>query len=877
VDEEIAFHLDMRVEELVAEGLDPERARAQARGEFGAVEEEAAALRGADRAMEGRRRLLRWLRDLGMDLHLALRRMRRAPGFTAAVVLTFALGIGTNAAMFGIVDRLLLRPPAHIAHPEQVKRLAAHFPATASREDRTNEVLSYADYEALASLPALSSVGGYWDREITLGRGEGAEEVKVTLVTGRYFSTLGTAPQRGRLLGPVDDREGAEGAAVISDGFWRRKFGADPDVIGKRLDFGAGASFTIVGVAPPGFTGAQLQSRDVWLPIRTMLYATGEEHWIESGNGSFFLQTVGRLRPGVQESEAAAEATVAYRRVHREQLERWNEEPPTFVLASLVTGRGPLASKVGSVAVWLAGVSLIVLVIACANIANLLLARAARQRGETAVRLALGSSRGRLVLQVVVESTLLALLGGAAALVLAGWGGGPLARVLLPEVGWDAPGARTRLVGAVLLLTLLAGLAAAVIPACQSSRPSLLEALKSGARSLSRPGMRLRSALTVLQAMLCVVLLVGSGLFVRSLRRVHALDLGIDTRGLSLVTPTFEKSAPDAEKKLFYARALERLRALPGVASAAYSAGVPFRTAQGMGISVPGLDSIPTQDGGVPYYYSVSDGYFSSVGLRVLHGRPFTDADREGATPVMVVGETMARLLWPGENAVGKCAKLGDDPTCTTVVGVVEDARRFQIVEESSMLLYLPIAQGRFRDVPGALLVRTRGGATGLDHEIQRELLALDPSVRFAVVEPVERILDPQLHTWRLGAVVFTAFGFLALLVAGIGLYSVLAFSVAQRTFELGVRSALGAGRPRLMGLVLGQAARLLALGVALGLVAAWLAAPRVEDLLYGTSPHDPAVLLSVAGVLLGVGLLAAWLPARRATRVDPSIALRAE
>jgi predicted permease len=800
--------------------------------------------------------------------------MRRAPGFAAAVVLTFALGIGANAVMFGIVDRLLLRPPAYIAHPEQVRRLAGEF-TRSSGEQNTNDRGSYADFENFSGAHSFSGVAGYWNRDVTLGRGEAARKAKASFVTGSFFSTLGVAPLAGRFFGPNDDRPGAPGTVVISYRFWQREFGGRSDVVGRVLDVGADAPFTIVGVTPRGFTGVELEPQDLWLPIRATTYAMGDEHWVESP-GNVFLRRVVRIAPGVSDRQAEAEATVLYRQAHREDLERFGDVKVRMVAAPIIAGAGPLARKEASVARWLAAVSLLVLLIACANIANLLLARSARQRGETAVRLALGSSRARVIGQGVTEAVLLALLGGVAALAVAWWGGELLGKLLLPEIVWEYPGARVRLAVVVLSLTILAALFAGLVPAWQSTRPGVMDALKSGARNVSSPGSRIRSSLTVVQAMLSVVLLVGSGLFVLSLRRVRAENLGIDWRGAYLVTPNFEQGVSDADREEFYRRATARLRAIPGVEHASYSVGVPFSNSRGMSLHVPGLDSIPSAAGG-SFYHAVEPDYFAALGLRILQGRAFTTADREGAPNVMLVSERMARFLWPGQNPLGKCARLGSAPMCVEVIGVVEDARRFNIVEEPSMELYLPIAQSLFSSTPDALIVRSPADDTGLAASIQRALLQTESRLRFARVQPLQEIIDPQAHTWRLGAVVFSAFGLLSLLVAAVGLYSLLAFAVAQRTFELGVRTALGASRSRLMGLVFREAIRLVVLGVVLGLVAALLAGPKVEPLLFHTSPRDPTILGIVAVVLLLVGAVAALLPALRATRVDPSIALRSE
>jgi predicted permease len=805
--------------------------------------------------------------------------MRRSPGFTAAVVLTFALGIGANATMFGIVDRLLLSPPAHVRDADRVVRLTVNRFNGYTGTRLTNPIVTFPDYEVLARASSFSSVAAVSGSasERTVGRGADALRLRTELATGSLFSLLGVRPMVGRFFGPEDDRAGAPGVAVISYGAWRRLYGGDPGVLGKTLDFGYGP-YTIVGVAPEGFTGADLAPVDVWLPLQTAGSQTTPFCWDK--RNCPWIRVVARLAPGVSPRTAEAEATTLYRAGWADYHDRNLVDPKAQVIAApLIAARGPEPSSASRVAVWLAGISLVVLLIACANVANLLLARAVRQRREVGIRLALGSSRARVLGQVLVESLLLSLLGGITALLLTRWGGVLLRSVLLPGVAWEGTGVETRTAGVVVLLTVLAGVAAGVIPAVPAGRSDVSETLKSGSRTTSAPISRTRGALTVLQAALSVVLLVGAGLFVRSLHRVNALDLGLDPDGVLVVTPDFDRDVSDERQAEFYRRAVTRLSAIPGVEAVSPDVSVPFWSSSAVNLSVPGLDSIPTLPSGSPILHAVGPDYFDVLDLQLLRGRGLRREDGGDGWRALVVNQTMARVLWPGQDPIGKCVIIGaspgeTDPPCTEVVGVVEDARTFSLLPEEAMQYYVPLgSEGGAR----ALLVRVRGEPETSIPSIRRALLSLEPGLRYPEIQPLRELIDPQARSWKLGATMFTAFGLLALLVAAVGLYSVLAFSVAQRTFELGVRSALGASRERLLGLVLGQAARLTVLGVALGLLAAWLAAPKVEDLLYATSPHDPAVLGGVAGVLLAVGLLAAWLPARRATRVDPSVALRAE
>jgi predicted permease len=580
---------------------------------------------------------------------------------------------------------------------------------------------------------------------------------------------------------------------------------------------------------------------------------------------------------------AEAEATALYRAGWADYQEPDLVDPTArAVAAPLIAARGPEPSSESRVALWLAGISLVVLLIACANVANLLLSRAIRQRREIGIRMALGSSRGRVLGQVLTESVLFSLLGGVAAFLLTVWGGAFLRHVLLPDIAWESTGAEGRIVGAVVLLSLLAGMAAGLVPAVQSSRPQLAGVLKNGSRTTS-PTSRTRDALTVAQAALSVVLLVGAGLFVHSLHRVSSLDLGLNPRGVLLVSPEFDRQITDHRKGDFYSRALAHLSATPGVEAVSTDISIPFWSSYAVDLRAPGLASIPSLPSGSPILHAVDPGYFRVLDLKMQRGRGIEPEDRKGAPRVVVVNETMARMLWPGQDAIGKCLLIGHapegkkEPPCATVVGVVENARAFELKQKAVMQYYVPREQEVIDSNPSALLVRVRGEPASSAPLIQRQLLGLEPELRYSEARPLQELIDPSERSWRLGATMFTVFGLLALTVAGIGLYSVLAFSVAQRTFELGVRSALGAPRKRLLGLVLLQGARLAGIGIVLGLLISLLAAPEMADLLFETSPRDPLMLFGVAGVMGVVTILAAALPALRATRVDPSIALRSE
>ncbi len=889
--EELAYHFESTVEELVAAGRTREEAEAEARRRFGDEQRWRHEIEREDRAAAARRGWAERGERGVWILRLALRRMRRSPGFAAGVVLTFALGIGANATMFGIVDRLLLRPPAHVQDPATVRRITLSRTNPNSGEQQIQEVLTYPSFEDLSRARSFSAVAGYTTRELTLGRGDAAERASAALTTANFFPLLGTRAEIGRFYTPDEDRAGAPQVAVLSHEYWQTRFGGDREVLGRTVDFGYGP-YTVIGVAPEGFTGTELKRVDLWLPLRAQVGKVGPPQGCVDSRGCWWMSAVARLAPGATPVTAQAEATTLFEQgmASNEDAagssQRARADRTEVIAAPIIAARGPNASSESVVAKWLAGISLIVLLIACANVANLLLARSIRQRREIGVRLALGSSRGQVMAQVLAESLILALVGGVAALALAQWGGAVVRRVLLPDIAWGADVADPRVLWFVLALTLLTGLVAGLIPAVQVSRPAVYEVLRNGTRNASTPLSRTRDALTVLQAALSVVLLVGAGLFVRSLRGVEAIDLGVRPDGVLVVETVWQRDTPEADRIRYSLAAVDRLGEDPRVAAAATSATVPFRSLWGADLRVPGLDTLPRVPGGGPYINAVTADYFKVFGVPLRRGRGFTAADAKGAAAVAVVNETMARTLWPGEDPLGKCLFVGygpdapvDSAPCSRVVGVVEDSHRFQVVDEPEAMQYfvhlpqLPLA----RELETVML-RARGGdPTALIPTVRRTLLGLDPRVRSVKVTPFQEMIAPSLRSWRLGATMFTIFGVLALFVAGIGLYSVLAFSVAQRTFELGIRSALGATRERLVSLVLRHAFRLVGAGILLGLLAAFLAAPRVASMLYGVPARDPATFAGVVVVLVAVALAAALLPARRATRVDPSIALRSE
>jgi predicted permease len=834
--------------------------------------------------------MTRSLDALAQDLGYAWRTASHEKGFTAVVVVVIALGIGANAAMFGILDRLLLSGPEHVREPERVARAAftVDVPGIETFTDTTFGWVTYAllrDHaRSFERVAAYSYSPSY---PLTAGAGEAAEQVLTAYATWDLFPLLGVQPELGRFFAAEEDRAGGEAVVVLGHGWWQRRFGADPDVLGETVTI-QGHPHTVVGVAPRGFTGVELGRVDVWLPMAPRGSRITED-WQTTWQAQW-LKVVGRLAPGVTARQAGAEATQVFRAAYT------GEEEP-FAEARLSAdplwydSEGREAMEV-SVSRWLIGVSLVVLLTAVANVANLLLARALRRRHEVAVRLALGITRGRLVRLLVVQSLFLALLGGAAALGVVPLIAALVRATLLPEVEWTRQLVDGRVALVAFALAAATGLATGLAPALRTGRLDLTEPLRAGGRSGPRCGgprsSRLRAVLSVSQATFSALLLVGAGLFVRSLVEAQTLDLGVEPDrviavGASWVRPSEAWSEEAMERSIrrsrrFYEDALDRARRLPGVAHAAVTVGTPFGSRFQVKLRVPGREELPRLAGGGPFIQAVSPGYFATVGLELLRGRAFGTADRAGSEPVAVVSRTMAATLWPDEEPLGQCLAVGPEeaPPCTRVVGVVEDGHRDALREEPAMQYYVPL--GHERGIGGdQLLVRPAGEARALIEPLRRALLAIDPSILWLDAALLADRLDPQLRPWRLGAALMGAFGALALLIAAIGLYSLLAHMVVSRMRELGIRTALGARRRQVVGLVLRQGLGVAGLGLALGILLALLAGGRLEHLLFEVSPRDPVVYGAVASVLLAAAALACLVPSRRATRVDPATVLRSE
>ncbi|MEZ4411764.1 MAG: ADOP family duplicated permease [Gemmatimonadales bacterium] len=880
--DELDFHFAATIDELTSQGWTTERATAEAHRRFGDFDRTRRDLQAIDRGRVSRERRVRWWNGIAQDTRYALRGLRLSPGFTLGVMLTLGLGIGANAMMFGIVDPMLFRTPDYLATPANANRIYVR----SAYQGRTfyRGSLSYGLLQDISrDTHSFSQIVGYWSSKLAVGDADAVEE-RVSGVSASFWQMFPVRPELGRLFSEAEDRYPVgDPVIVLSWPYWQSHFGGQRDVLGSHLRIGR-FDYTVIGVAPRDLLGLERRRTIGFVPLTSLAansFPARRSGIPYDGYNMSWLQVAVERRAGVDLAVAAADLQDAVLRSYqrRHELEPQSapvsELKPQGILAPIQEEAGPNRSAVTRVGTWLAGVALLVLLIACANVGNLLLARALRRRREIALRLALGVSRGRLLRQLLTESLLLAMLGGALAIGMASVGGGLLRRTMLP--GSEGLGTlsdpRTLVFSAVVavLAAVLCGLA----PAAQLLRSDLASALKGSSREGSYQRSRVRITLLVLQGALSVVLLVGAGLFVASLRAVRADPLGYDADRVVYVESVYrgETLTRDAMDQL-QQRLVTRAGALPGVEAAARTATVPFYMDWGEDIFVPGVDSASNR--GDFIFQAVSGDYFQAMGTRILQGRGITNEDRAGSRPVIVVSESMAALLWPGQNPLEKCVRVrSESAPCQDVIGVAEDIKRGSLREDPGLMYYVPLEQ-----VPtptNGIFVRTTAPASVAAAEVRRQLQAEMPGTAYLTAVPLSDLVAPEMRSWQLGATLFTVFGGLALLVASIGLYSVVAFTVAQRRQEMGIRVALGATTGGVVRMVVGDAVRVMGLAVGLGLAASLAAARWVEPMLFRTSPGDPVILGGVATTLLIVGVVASLAPAWRAAQTDPVAALKSE
>ncbi|HUQ82651.1 MAG TPA: ABC transporter permease [Gemmatimonadaceae bacterium] len=868
VDAELTFHLETRVDLLVSRGLSRAAAEAQARREFGDLREARAELAAIDRGRLGRERRADWREALLQDVRFAMRALSRRPSFLAVTSLTLALGIGANAAIFSVVDATLLKPLPY-AEPD---RLVSIWPAGAMMPG----IFVYVR-DGISSVSPVAGYSGGTAVSMT-GASEPARLVQ-SEVTSRFFDVLGVRAAVGRTFLDGEDQPGRDRIAILGNALWQQRFGGDASVIGRSVLID-GVSRTIVGVMPPGFRFPS-PNIDFWVPVSLdPSPANIARYW---GGGQ--LNVVGRLRPGITRARAEQEAAALVDRSRASfpwrMPDEWGKGVTVVPLEQKVVGTvGPLLLVLfGSVGV--------VLLIACVNVANLLLSRAAAREREIAIRASLGAGRGRIVRQLLTESIILALIGGAIGLAVAAGGVRGLLLMLPPgmprvtEVGIDA-----RVLAFTMVTALVTGIAFGLTPALRASRPTLqgaLGATRNAGGSLARR--RLSESLVVAQIALGVVLVAGAGLLIKSFWRLHQVELGFrpeEVVAVDIPIPSF--TSDTAVRALsFYNTIIDEVRGVPGVSSVAVASVLPFGGAGSIQSSFAAeIEAHPTPPGGsAPMLVRtvVSPDYFRAMSIPLVRGRALTASDREGSPPVALVDELTARRLWPNADAVGQRFRPVWMKPWVTVVGVVGTVKRDSLSSAGEIAVYLPTTHmaGFWFPTQMSLVVRSTVPLSALGPRIQRAIARVDRTVPVAAPRRVETLVADSAARTRFTVVLLATFAAVALSLGAVGIYGVVAYAVARRTREIGVRMALGARATDVLGMVLREGGVLAGAGVALGIVGALVASRVLASFLFGVTPNDPAVFVSVPLLLGLVALGACVIPARRASRVDPVVALRSD
>jgi putative ABC transport system permease protein len=874
--EELSQHLEDRHEQALRGGATEEEAYRAAIQELTESDLLAQGLRKVERPVRlepvvpGTPRRFGMLGDFGHDLRYGVRMLWKNPGFTAVAVVALALGIGANSAIFSVVNTVLLRPLPY-KEPERLVMVWEDDSKHGFPND-TPAAANYVDWrdqnQVFEGMAALA------DQSFNLTGAGDPERIDGKRVNANLFELLGVAPQHGRAFAAEEDRPGANKVVILSQALWQRRFGSDAGIVGKTLTLN-GEGHTVVGVMPASFQFPDRQA-ELWVPIAF----TQQE---EASRGRHYLQVVARLKQGVTLKRAQAEmSTIAAR------LQQQHPEQNTDLGTSVEPLHEHLVGDIRPALLVLLGAVGFVLLVACANVANLLLARAAVRQKEIALRTALGASRLRLIRQFLTESVLLAALGGLIGLLLSVWGV-TLLKSFIPEnisqvkaIAVDA-----RVLGFTLLVTLLTGLVFGLAPAAQASKFNLNETLKEGGRdaAAARGGNRIRGLLVIAEVAVSLVLLVGAGLLINSFLRLRNVDPGFRTDNLltmSVVLP--QQKYPDhARRTAFYTDMIRRVEALPGVRSASVTNWIPLvKQGDSLGVTIEGQPVPVPGQGKLPIIATriVGPHYFGTMGIQLLQGRVFEEGrDRVDSPCVIVVGEAVARRYWPDESPLGKRLVPGTPESpedWCQVVGVVKDVRQFELAAEPKPQMYLTYAQAGFF-APRHLVVSTEGDPLALAGLVRKTVWDVDRDQPVSNVNTMEGVLSESIARQRFSTLLFGVFAGVALVLAAVGIYGVMSYSMAQRTREIGIRMALGAQKRDVLKLAVGQGLRLVAIGVAIGLAGALALTRVMSSLLYGVSATDPATLVTISLVLIAVALLASYIPARRAAKVDPLIALRYE
>jgi putative ABC transport system permease protein len=803
------------------------------------------------------------LAALTRDIRFSVRLLLHQPGFTLVAVLTFALGIGVNAAVFSVLNGVLLRPLPY-PDPDRITMIWLDNERQGIKEDITSYP-NYRDWREQNTVYA--HVAAVANAAFTLTGADEPERLLGARVTANFFDVLGVAPLLGRVFTEAQEVPGQDRVAVISHGLWQRRFGGASDVLGKTMTL-SGQPHEIIGVMPG--TLRVPQRADVWTPLAPPEQA-------RNARGSFWLPVIGRLKPGVTIEQAQTEMSGISARIAQSDPNQRGFGAYVVPLHRQIVG-----DIERTLLVLMAAVGF-VLLIACANLGNLMLGKTATRQKELAVRTALGAARGRLIGQIVTETTVLALAGAALGLVLAFW-----AAQFFIAVGGDAVprpdaiGIDARVMGFSLLLALTSALVAGLVPALQASRSDVIEHLREGGREGgTASSRRTRSVLVAAEVALAFVLLAGAGLLIRTLWTMQGVDRGFRPDGVTIATVSVPASlyAGPAEVRGFYARLLERVRALPGVQSAATGTGVLLPLLANSGVfSIEGKP-LPPQEQRIEYpVESVSPGFFETLGYSLARGRTFTAQDHADAPRAVVINEALARHGWEGQDPIGRRLRPGDERSTApwmTVVGVVRDVRRGDLRSSVRPELYMCALQATPRTQ--TIFVRTAGDPAAILPSLRAAVREVSPQVALFDAGTLADEFQDTLTSPRFRAVLLAAFAIIALLLASIGIYGVTAHAVGQRTHEVGIRMALGARGGDVLGMMIGQHLRPALAGLAIGIVAALALSRSLQSVVYGVGTTDPLTFLSMGALLLAVAAAACWIPARRSTKVDPVVALRAE
>ena len=858
--EELEAYVEMLVEVKVAGGLKPDEARRAALIELGGVEQVKERVREV--------RVGYFLGTVWQDLRYGVRTLLKSPAFTIVAVLSLALGIGANTAIFSVVNGILLRP---LPYPESERMVAVwHTPPQESFPGMTRFSVSpgnYLDWKEQSR--AFEQMAIYQYAGLSLSGG-GGDPVPVTgaSVSSDFFSVLGIQVERGRAFSAEEEQQGHEQVVILSHGLWQRAFGANPNLIGQTVTLNS-RSFTVVGIMPTGFEFPA--EAELWVPLA---WDAAEKQT----RAIHDYMVVARLKREASLAQAQAEMSTISNRLEQQYPEAnkgWG--------AVVIPLKEDLVGDVRPALLVLFSAVGFVLLIACANVANLMLARGANRKKEIALRIALGATRGRIIRQLLCESVLLSVVGGLLGLLLAGWGGQLLVRLSagsLPnsgEIGMDSWA-----LGFTLLVSLVAGVLAGVAPAMQFSKNELSETLKqgSGRGGGSSVKQRTRKALVVCEVAMSLILLVMAGLMIRSFWKLQSVDPGFDTsNALTLsvgLSPT--RYAEPQQQLAFHDRVLEQLKAQPGVVAVGSTTTIPL-TGGGsrQPFTVEGRPAPPVSEQPLAQTRYVSPDYFRAIGIPLKQGRAFEDRDRDGAPQVVIISEAMARRFWPGQNPVGQrlTASFHEQQGPREIVGVVGDVKSRGLDDDAASTMYLP-----FRQAPRpwiTFVARTASDPQGFVQPVSRVVYAVDKEQALSSVRTMDQVLTESLSGRRFNMTLLMTFAGLALVLAAVGVYGVMNYSVMLRRRELGIRIALGARALDVLRLVLGQGLALTLIGVGVGMAGAYALTRLMASLLYGVTATDFVTFGSVSGVLILVGLLASFLPARRATKVDPMIALRSE